>query len=97
MDLSSIQGVDNLELIFKIIHPNKVTLADKSNSNLEITKNQIIWDLNQGQINSLEFSFWSLNKLLIGIFIILIIIVLAYLLRFYRFKLGTDLPQLPSK
>ena len=48
-------------------------------------------------INSIEFSFWSLNKLLIGIFIILIIIVLAYLLRFYRFKLGTDLPQLPSK
>ena len=97
LDLSSIQGVDNLELIFKIIHPNKATLTDKSNSNLEITKNQIIWNLNQGQINSLEFSFWSLNKLLIGIFIILIIIVLAYLLRSYRFKLGTDLPQLPSK
>ena len=97
MDLSSIQGVDNLELIFKIIHPNKATLTDKSNSNLEITKNQLIWNFNQGQINSLEFSFWSLNKLLIGIFIILIIIVLAYLLRFYRFKLGTDLPQLPSK
>ena len=97
MDLSSIQGVDNLELIFKIIHPNRATLKDKSNSNLEITKNQIIWNLNQGQINSLEFSFWSLNKLLIGIFIILIIILLAYLLRLYRFKLGTDLPQLPSK
>ncbi len=97
LDLSSIQGFDNLELIFKIIHPNKAILTDKSNSNLEITKNQIIWNLNQGQINSLEFSFWSLNKLLIGIFIILIIIVLAYLLRFYRFKLGTDLPQLPSK
>ena len=97
MDLSSIQGFDNLELIFKIIHPNKATFTDKSNSNLEITKNQIIWNLNQGQINSLEFSFWSLNKLLIGLFIILIIILLAYLLRFYRFKLGTDLPQLPSK
>ena len=97
LDLSSIQGVDNLELILKIIHPNKATLTDKSNSNLEITKNHIIWNINQGQINSIEFSFWSLNKLLIGIFIILIIIVLAYLLRFYRFKLGTDLPQLPSK
>jgi len=97
LDLSSIQGIDNLELIFKIIHPNKVTLTDKSNSTLEITKNQIIWNLNQGQINSLEFSFWSLNKLFIGISIILIIIILAYLLRFYRFKLGSDLPQLPSK
>jgi len=97
LDLNSIQGIDNLELIFKIIHPNKATLTDKNNSNIEITKNLIIWDLNQGQINSLEFSFWSLNKLLIGISIILIIIILAYLLRFYRFKLGSDLPQLPSK
>ena len=97
MDLNSIQGVDNLELIFKIIHPNKANLTSKNNSNLETTKNLIIWNLNQGQINSLEFSFWRLNKLLIGISTIFIIIFLAYLLRFYRFKLGTDLPQLPSK
>jgi hypothetical protein len=97
LDLTSIQGVENLELIFKIIHPNKVTLTNKNNSNLEINKNLIIWNLNQGQINSLEFSFWSINKLLIGISTILMITILAYLLRFYRFKLGTDLPQLPSK
>ena len=97
LDLNSIQGIDNLELIFKIIHPNKATLTGKNNSNLVITKNLIIWNLNQGQINSLEFSFWSLNKLFIGISSILIIVILAYLLRFYRFKLGTDLPQLPSK
>ena len=97
LDLTSIQSVDNLELIFKIIHPNKATLTDKDNSNLEITKNLIIWNLNPGQMNSIEFSFWSLNKLLIGISTILVIIMLAYLLRFYRFKLGTDLPQLPSK
>ncbi len=97
LDLNSIQGVDNLELIFKIIHPNRAILTGKNNSNLKITKNLIIWNLNQGQINSLEFSFWSLNKLLIGISTILIIIILAYLLRSYRFKLGTDLPQLPSK
>ena len=97
LDLNSIQGFDNLELIFKIINPNKVTLTNKNNSNLEITKNQIIWNLNQGQINSLEFSFWNINKLLIGISTILMITILAYLLRFYRFKLGTDLPQLPSK
>ncbi len=97
LDLNSIKSVDNLELIFKIIHPNKATLTDKNNSNLEITRNLIIWNLNLGQMNSLEFYFWSWNKLLIGISIILIIIILAYSLRFYRFKLGTDLPQLPSK
>ena len=97
LDLKSIQSVDNLELIFKIIHPNKVTLTSKNNSNVDIARNLIIWNLNLGQMNSLEFSFWSWNKLLIGISIILIIIILAYSLRFNRFKLGTDLPQLPSE
>jgi hypothetical protein len=97
LDLNSIQSVDNLELIFKIITPNKATLNGKNNSNLKITKDQIIWILNPGQINIIEFSYWSWNKLLIGISTVLIIVVLAYLLRFYRFKLGTDLPQLPSQ
>ncbi len=97
LNLNPIQDVDNLELIFKIILPNKATITGKNNSNLEVKKNLIIWNLNQGQINSLEFSFWGLNKLLIGISTILLIIIFAYLLRFYRFKLGTDLPQLPSK
>ena len=96
LDLKSIENIDNLELIFNIIHPNLATLTGENNSNVEITKNLIIWNLNLEQMNSLEFSFWSWNKLLIGIFIILIIIFLAYLLRFYRFKLGTELPQLPS-
>ena len=93
---SSIKGVDDLELIFKIIYPNQATITSKNYSNIEITKNLMIWKLNPGQMNSLEFSFWSLNKLLIGISIILMIIILGYLLRLYRFKLGTDLPQLPS-
>ena len=97
LDLNSIENIDNLELIFKIIHPNKATLTGKNNSNIAITRNLIIWNLNLGQMNRLEFSFWSWNKLLIGITVILVIIILAYSLRFYRFKLGTDLPQLPSK
>ena len=81
LDLNSINGIDNLELIFKIIHPNKAILTDKNNSNLEITKNLIIWNLNQGKINSLEFSFWSINKLLIGISIILIIIIFGLFIK----------------
>ena len=96
LDLNSIQSVNDLELIFKIINPNKVTITSKNKPNLEIKKNQIIWKLNPGDMNTLEFSFWTWNKLLIGASIILIIILLAYTLRFYRFKLGSDLPQLPS-
>ena len=97
LDLNSIKSIDNLELIIKIIHPNKAILTGKNNPNIAITGNLIIWNLKLGQMNSLEFSFWSWNKLLIGITFIFIIIILAYSLRFYRFKLGTDLPQLPSK
>jgi len=97
LDLNSFQNIDDLEIIFKIIHPNKATLTETNNSNLEITKNLIIWKLIPGQINSLEFSFWSWNKFSIGISIIFIIVLLAYLLRVYRLKLGSDLPQLPSK
>ena len=97
LDLQSIESIDDLELIIKIIHPNKANLIGKNNSNFEISKNLIIWNPNLGQLNSLYFSFWSWNKLLIGIFLIIITVILAYSLRFYRFKLGTDLPQLPSK
>ena len=97
LDLNSVQSVNDLELILKIIHPNKAALTSKNNSNLEITKNLIIWKLHTGQMNSLEFSLWDWNKILIGILFILITIILAYSLRFYRFKLGTDLPQLPSE
>ena len=97
LDLNSVQRVDNLELIFKIIHPNKATLTGKNNSNLEITNNLITWKLNPGQMNSIEFSIWSWNKLFIGVSVIFVVIILAYALRLYRFKLGTDLPQLPSK
>jgi len=97
LDLKSIQGIDDLELIFKIITPNKAALNSKNNSNLKITKNQIIWILNPGQMNMIEFTFWSWNRLLIGISIIFLIIILAYSLKFYRFKLGSDLPQLPSQ
>ncbi len=97
LDLNSVEGFENLELILKIIPPNKSILIGENNSNIVASKNLIIWKLNPGQMNSLEFSFWSRNNLLIGISIILIIIMMAYILRFYRFKLGTDLPQLPSK
>ena len=96
LDLNSIQNINNLELIFKIIHPNKATFAGKNNLNLEISRNLIIWKLNPSQMNSLEFSYWGWNKLLMGLSVISMIIILAYSLRFYRFKLGTDLPQLPS-
>ena len=96
LNLQTISDVDNLELKFRIIHPNKATFTNQENSKVEITKNNIIWNLIPGEINTLEFSFWSWNKLFIGMIVIILIILIAYSLRFYRYKLGTDLPQLPS-
>ena len=96
IDLETISNIDELELSFRIIHPNKANFKGLNNTQLEISKNLIVWELIPGQMNSFEFSYWSWNKILIGITLISLLIILGYSLRFYRFKLGTDLPQLPS-
>ena len=96
-DLKTISNLDNLEFKFRIIYPNKASLNGNGNPQAEINKNLIVWNLIPGQLNILEFSFWNWNKFLIGINLILFLIIITYILRFYRFKLGTDLPQLPSE
>jgi len=97
IDLQTLSDIEDLEINFKIINPNKANLISVKNPQVEISKNIIIWHLIPGQINSIEFSFWGWNKLLIGITTISLLIIMAYGLRFYRFKIGTDLPQLPSE
>ncbi len=96
LNLKSLQTLDNLELTFNIINRNRVSVRDQNSSTLEVSKNLIKWKLIPGEINSLEFSFWNLNELLIGSLVILIIILLAYFIRSYRYKLGSNLPKLPS-
>ena len=95
-DLRTISEVKDLELNFRIIHPNKANFTFVNKKQLKISKNLINWNLIPGQINILEFSFWSFNKLFFGITCIFLLITITYFLRFYRFKLGSDLPQLPS-
>ena len=97
LDLENIEELDDLEINLKIINPNKVTIQSKNGAQLEISRNLIVWNLTPGETNSLEFSFWSQNKLFIWSTIILVLILVAYSLRFYRYEIGTDLPQLPSK
>ena len=95
LDLQTISDIDDLELNFKIIHPNLAIFNEAGNSQLETSENLVLWKLIPGKENILELSFWSLNKLLIGIIFTLLIIMASYILRFYRLKLGSDLPQLP--
>ena len=97
INLQTLSDIEDLEINFKIINPNKANLISEKNPQVEISKNIIIWHLIPGQINIIEFSFWAWNKLLIGITIISLLIIMAYGLRFYRFQIGTDLPQLPSE
>ena len=97
IDLRTISEDNDLELNFKIIHPNKAAIKTLNKNQFKLSKNLIDWKLIPGQINTLEFSFWSWNILIIGMILISILIVITYLLRFFRFKLGTDLPQLPSE
>ncbi len=95
VDLTTLTTIKDLEIYLKIIHPNKAYFVTTNDSQPEISENLIIWNLILGERNTLEFSFWSWNKLFIGITLVLLIILTAYSLRFYRFKLGTDFPQLP--
>ena len=96
LDLQNIPEIDDLEINFKIINQSKVTLTNLNNLRLKVSKNTILWNLTPGKLNTMEFSFWRNNNLLIGTTFISLIIMIAYLLRFYRFKIGSDLPQLPS-
>ncbi len=95
-DLQNLLYVEDLELTLNIINPNRVTVRDLDNPNVEISKNFIKWQLIPGELNSLEFSFWNWNKLLLGFLLILLLIVIAYFVRFYRYQIGSNFPELPS-
>lgn len=95
-DLQNLLYVEDLELTLNIINPNKVRVRDLENSNVEVSKNFIKWQLIPGELNSLEFSFWNWNKLLLGFLLILLFISIAYFLRFYIYKIGSNFPELPS-
>ena len=95
-DLQNLLYVEDLELTLNIVNPNKVSVKDLENSNVEVSNNFIKWQLIPGELNSLEFSFWNWNKLLLGFLIILLLISIAYFLRFYRYQIGSNFPELPS-
>ena len=96
LDLQNIKHVNDLELTFKIINPNRIVVKDQNNPSIKLSKNFIKWNLIPGQKNSLEFSFWNWNKLLLGFLLIVFIILLTYLVRFYRYQIGSNFPELPS-
>ncbi|MDC3118555.1 DUF3153 domain-containing protein [Prochlorococcus sp. AH-716-K03] len=95
-DLENLSYIEDLELTLNIINPNKVRVKDLENPNVEVSKNFIKWQLIPGKLNSLEFSFWNWNKSLLGFLLILLLISIAYFLRFYRYQIGSNFPELPS-
>ncbi len=96
LDLQSLLQIDDLDLTFNIINPNNVSIRGQSNPSAKVSENFIKWKLIPGEINSIEFSFWSWNKLLLGFLLITFIILLAYFLRFYKYQIGSNFPGLPS-
>ena len=96
LDLQNLLYVEDLELTLNIINPNKVRVNKLENSNVEVSKNFIKWQLIPGELNSLEFSFWNWNKLLLGFLLILFLLLIAFYIRFYRYKIGSNFPDLPS-
>ena len=96
LDLQTLLEVDDLELTFNIINLNRVNIRDQNNTRIKASNNFIKWNLIPGEINTLEFSFWYWNKLLLGFLLITLLILLAYFLKFYRYKIASNLPELPS-
>ncbi len=97
LDLQVLPQIDDLELTFNINNPNRVIIRDHKKPNVEVSKNYIKWKLIPGEINRLDFYYWSWNKLLLGFLLILLIIILSYFIRFYRYQIGSNFPGLPSK
>ena len=96
LDLQNLIYLDDLEVTLNIINPNRVSIISQENIQVEVSKNIIKWKLILGEINNLEFSFWKWNNLLLGFLLIFLILFLAYFLRFYRYQIGSNLPELPS-
>ncbi len=95
-DLQNLSYIEDLELTLNIITPNRVSVRDLDNPNLEVFKNFIKWQLIPGKLNSIKFSFWNWNKLFLGFSLILLLIIIAYFVRFYRYQIGSNFPELPS-
>ncbi len=97
LDLQPLRYFDDLELNFNIISPNKVFLQEVDNPKIEVSKNFIKWNLIPEEINSLEFSYLNWNKVLLGFLLISILISISYFIKIYRYKLGSNFPELPSE
>jgi len=96
LDLQTLLYIDDLTITFNIINPSRVTIRGQDNPTVEVSKNFIKWTLIPGELNRLEYSFWKWNNLLLGFLFIFLTLLLTYFVRFYRYKLGSGLPELPS-
>ena len=96
IDLSNLEEINNLELFINIIHKGKINIIKQGNNKINIDKNILHWQIYPSSLNSLEFSYWTWNKSLVGIIFTLLIILSAYLIRDTRYKMDSQFPELPS-
>ena len=97
LDLRNLPEIDNLEINFKIINPDKAIIQDKNSNLIKTNQNIIRWSLIPGEFNILKFSFWQWNFFLLGLLLITLTVSMAYLVRFYRYQIGSEFPELPSR
>lgn len=95
-DLQNLLYLKDLELTLNIINPSGVSLREVDNNTVEVSKNIIKWQLIPGEFNTLEFSFWNWNQLFLGFLLILLLMIVTYFIRFYRYQIGSNYPELPS-
>tara|TARA_Y100000589_G_scaffold223425_1_gene211002 strand:+ start:282 stop:1388 length:1107 start_codon:yes stop_codon:yes gene_type:complete len=95
IDLKNLQNIDDLEINMNIINPSNISILDK-NDQISNNKNVIYWQLLPGNNNIIEFSYWYWNKFILGTLIVIFSVLISYYIRRNRFKIGSNLPELPS-
>ena len=95
VNLDNLDYIDNLEILINILSPSRVEMLSQ-NDNVNVSENNINWELEPGVKNHLAFKFLYWNKILISILFTLIIVSLAYIILRNRYELGSNLPRLPS-
>ena len=94
-DLTNLNEIEDLEININIITPSKINISNK-NDQISTNKNVIYWKLIPGSNNAIEFSYWYWNRFILGILIAILLVILASYIRKNRFKIGSNLPELPS-
>ncbi len=94
MNLEEIKDIPGLKILILVNNPDKKRFIDSSNLK-RVGSEHLYWQVNLGEVNTLEFEQWSWNKVGIGAIFILLLLCINLFLQRIRLGLGFGFPELP--